>query len=281
VALGYLGQAALTTESFIPDRFGETPGARLYRTGDCVRERADGELEFCGRLDEQVQIRGSRVELGEVAACLRRHPAVRSALVAVEDQGTSHPRLIAYVVIDEPHPDSDQLRAHLARGLPSYMLPAAFVYLDEMPLTSNGKIDRAGLPAAGLATGSSSSVTEAAGQESELERLLGTLVAELLGLARVGGDQNFFMLGGHSLLGAQLIARISSMFGVEMSLRSLFDNPTVTEMAAEVERLLVAELTAMSDADAARLLVAARATTCETAGDKWEPPGPPESPLVF
>jgi len=266
VALGYLGRPALTAERFIPDRFSGAPGARLYRTGDYVRQRPDGELGFRGRLDDQVQIRGNRVELGEISATLRRHPAVLSSVVAVDERRSSGPRLIAYVVSDQPRPEPEQLRTLLARQLPSYMVPTAFVYLDEMPLMANGKLDRARLPAPSAAN--SALPSGSARPHSELEQVLETIVAELLGLSRVGVNENFFMLGGHSLLGAQLIARISNRFGVEMSLRSLFDNPTVAEMATEVERLLIADLAAMSDADAARLLAADSITTYESAGDE-------------
>jgi acyl carrier protein len=209
------------------------------------------------------------VELGEISAALRRHPSVRAGVVLVDKEGSSvEPRLIAYVVCDEPRPDAEQLRAHVAAQLPSYMVPAAFMQLDEMPLTSSGKLDRARLPVP-LAPEPS----DAAAPQGELEQALEAIVAELLGLARVGVNENFFMLGGHSLLGAQLIARISNGFGVEMSLRSLFDNPTVAEMATEVERLLVAEVEAMSDDEAARLLVADAITTSDPEGE-GSPPHP-------
>jgi acyl carrier protein len=161
--------------------------------------------------------------------------------------------LIAYVVpADGRRPDTEQLRAHLARHLPNYMVPAAFVWLEELPLTPNGKVDRAALPAPSASN--TAQPADSARPGNELERVLETIVAELLELDGVGVDENFFMLGGHSLLGAQLIARIGDRFGVDMSLRSLFDNPTVAEMAVEVERLLVVDLEAMSDDDAARLL---------------------------
>jgi amino acid adenylation domain-containing protein len=269
VAVGYLGQPALTAEKFIPDTFSGTPGARLYRTGDYVRQRPDGELDFCGRVDEQVQIRGNRVELGEISATLRRHPAVRSSVVAVDQQGSSDPRLIAYVVSDVPRPDAEELRAHLARQLPVYMVPAAFVYLDELPLMTSGKLDRTRLPP--LSVAGWAEPPDSAGPQGELQEILEPIVAELLGVNRVGAQENFFLLGGHSLLGAQLIARISTRFGVEMSLRSLFDNPTVAEMAVEVERLLVVDIEAMSDAEAARLLAADSMATSESAGDERAP----------
>jgi acyl-coenzyme A synthetase/AMP-(fatty) acid ligase len=261
VALGYLGQPALTAERFIPDRFTGTPGARLYRTGDYVRQCPDGELEFHGRVDEQVQIRGNRVELGEISAVLSRHPAVRASTVTVDTQTSGEPRLVAYVVSDEPRPDAEQLRTHLAAQLPNYMVPVAFVHLHELPLMANGKLDRARLPVPDAAN--SAQPSDVTGPRSELEQILEPMVAELLGLGRVGVDENFFMLGGHSLLGAQLISRISERLGVEMSLRTLFDHPTVAEMAVEVECLLVADLANLSDADATRLLRDESLTTPE------------------
>lgn len=253
VARGYLGRPELTIEKFIPDRFDSTPDARLYRTGDNVRRHPDGELEFHGRRDQQVQIRGNRVELGEISAILHRHAAVRLSAVVLEDRPTE-PRLIAYVVCGEPRPSPVELRDLLARQLPNYMVPATFVYLDAMPLTASGKIDRARLPSPVPARSASPSPSTRA--HTDLEQVLGTLLAELLELEHVEIDENFFMLGGHSLLGAQLAARIARRFGVEISLRSLFDTPTVAGMAVEVERLLVADLAAMTDADAARLLAA-------------------------
>jgi amino acid adenylation domain-containing protein len=255
VARGYVNRPALTAEKFIPDPFSGIPGTKLYRTGDVARQRPDGEIEFLGRVDEQVQIQGNRVELGEISATLHRHPAVRSSLVVVDDHVPDERRLIAYVVpTGGRRPDTGQLRAHLAQHLPNYMIPAAFVCLDELPVTPNGKVDRAALPAPSAAN--TAQPPDPVRPENDLEQALETIVAELLDLDRVGVDENFFMLGGHSLLGAQLITRIGDSFGVEMSLRSLFDNPTVAGMAAEVERLVIADLEAMSDDDAARLLAA-------------------------
>ena len=267
VARGYLNRPALTDEKFIPDPFSGTPGARLYRTGDLARHRPDGEIEFLGRIDEQVKIRGNRIELGEISATLDRHPAVRSSVLVVDERGAGERRLIAYVVpADGRHPNAEQLRAHLAQHLPDYMLPAVFVCLEELPLTPNGKVDRAALPAPSAAN--TAQPPDSARPENELEQVLETVVAELLDLDRVGVNENFFMLGGHSLLGAQLITRIGDCFGVEMSLRSLFDNPTVAGMAAEVERLVVADLEAMSDSDAARLLARSSPTPSSSSRDE-------------
>lgn len=259
VARGYLNRPALTDERFIPDPFSRRPGGRLYRTGDLARQRSDGEIDFLGRVDEQVKIHGHRVELGEISATLQRHSAVRSSVVVVGEQGSGERRLIAYLVpAGDVRPDTEQLRADLAQHLPSYMVPAAFVCLEELPLTPNGKVDRAALPAPSVAN--TAQPTDSARPGNELERLLETIVAELLELDRVGVDEDFFMLGGHSLLGAQLVTRIGHCFGVAMSLRSLFDNPTVAGIAAEVERLVVADLAAMSDDDVARLLATSSPT---------------------
>lgn len=267
VARGYLNRACFTDERFIPDRFSSVPEARVYRTGDLVRERPDGELEFLGRVDDQVKIRGNRIELGEISATLNRHVEVRSSVVVLREDASDERHLVAYVVpVDGRRPDSTQLRAHLGQHLPAYMVPAAFVWLEELPLTPNGKVDRAALPAPVIAN--TAQPAQSAQPESELERVLAALVAELLELDRVGADENFFLLGGHSMLGAQLIARIGERFDVDMSLRALFDNPTVAEMATEVERLLVAELEAMTDDDAARLLAESREAPLETLSEE-------------
>jgi amino acid adenylation domain-containing protein len=252
VARGYWNQPELTAERFLHDPFSDQADARLYRTGDLVRSRPDGELEFVGRADEQVKIRGSRVELGEIATTLNYHPAVRSCVVVAVEQLPGEKRLVAYVVpADDSRRDSEPLRSHLADRLPEYMVPADFVWLAELPMTPNGKVDLAVLPAPRSSV--SAQPGGGATPSNELEAALVTIVAELLGLERVGTDENFFTLGGHSLLGAQVIARIGDRFGVEMPLRDLFDNPTVAGMALQVERLLVAELDAMSDAEAERL----------------------------
>jgi amino acid adenylation domain-containing protein len=267
VARGYLNRPALTDEKFIPDPFCGTPGARLYRTGDLARQRPDGEIEFLGRADQQVQIHGNRIELGEISATLNRHPAVRSSVVVVGEHASQERRLIAYVVAaDGRPPDTAQMRAHLAQHLPNYMVPAAFVCLEQLPLTPNGKVDRAALPAPSAAN--TEQPPDSLRPENELEQVLERVVAELLDLDRVGVDANFFMLGGHSLLGAQLVTRIGDCFGVAMSLRSLFDNPTVAGIATEVERLVVADLEAMSDDDAARLLATSSPTASRASRDE-------------
>jgi amino acid adenylation domain-containing protein len=252
VARGYWNQPGLTAESFVHDPFSDQADARLYRTGDQVRSRPDGELEFVGRLDEQVKIRGHRVELGEIATTLNHHPAVRSGVVVAAKPMPGEKRLVAYVVAaDDSQRDSESLRSHLADRLPDYMVPADFIWLAELPITPSGKVDVALLPAP--KSSGSTRPERGATPSNELEQALVTMVAELLGLETVGTDENFFTLGGHSLLAAQVIARIGGRFGVEMPLRDLFDNPTVAGMAVEVERLLLAELDAMSDEEAEQL----------------------------
>jgi thioesterase domain-containing protein/acyl carrier protein len=236
VARGYLKRPALTRERFIPDPFGAEPGARLYRTGDLVLERPDGQLEFLGRIDDQVKIRGFRVEPAEIAVALDGHSGVRSSVVVAREHRPGESRLVAYVVPrDGIPPGVADLRSHLAGLLPDYMLPSDFVFLTELPLTSNGKVDRGALPSPEEVADRGSDVMRE--PATELERDLATMVGELLGLDRVGPDENFFMLGGHSLLAAQLVARIRDRFGVDLPLISVFEAGSAAGLAAEVEQL--------------------------------------------
>jgi acyl carrier protein len=254
LARGYLHRPELTAEKFIADPFSAQDGARLYRTGDLVCYRPNGEIEFLGRLDQQVKIRGYRIEPDEIAATLDAHPEVRSSVVVAREDTPGEKRLVAYAVpAARRRPGADELRTHLARCLPDYMVPAAFVLLDELPLTANGKVDRDALPAPDTAD-TARATEHGAEPKTELETALAAMICELLHLDAVGIDENFFVLGGHSLLGAQLIARARDRFGVEMALRSLFEHPTVSEMACEVERLMVAQVEAMSDEEAAQLV---------------------------
>jgi amino acid adenylation domain-containing protein len=248
LARGYLNRPRLTAEKFLVDGRGE----RFYRTGDLVRERPDGELEFLGRLDDQVKIRGFRIELHEIVAVLNRHPAVEASAVVAREDGEGARRLVAYAVpAGGLSLDTEELRAHLAQQLPEYMLPAAFVTLAELPLTPNGKVDKDALPAPEQAGTRDAAGT---GPRTPLEDALRGIVCELLDLQQVGMEDNFFVLGGHSLLGAQLIVRIRDRFGVELSLRSLFDSPTVESMAVAVEERLVAEIDSLTEEEAERRL---------------------------
>jgi acyl carrier protein len=235
VGRGYLNRAGLTAERFIPDPFSAEPGARLYRTGDLVRRTADGALEFVARIDSQVKLRGFRIELGEIEVALAEHTGVREATVTIREGAGEDQRLVAYVVgAAETQPGVNQLRAHLKARLPEYMIPSAFVFLDELPLTPNGKVDRKALPAPD-ATSVVVGTNYVAPRTSVEEALVG-IWAEVLQVGRVGVEDNFFELGGHSLLATQLIARIRGTLKTEVPLRSLFETPTVAGLARAIEQ---------------------------------------------
>jgi amino acid adenylation domain-containing protein len=231
LARGYLGRPELTAEKFVPDPFGS--GGRLYRTGDLVRRRPDGGLDFLGRIDHQVKIRGFRIELGEVEAALRRHPAVREAVAVAREDTPGDRRLVAYVVSDgETGPA--ELRAWLARTLPEAMLPGAWVILPALPLTPNGKVDRKALPAPERAPRPASPAVATA--DRPLEELLAGIWAEVLGVDQVGPGDDFFELGGHSLLAARVVSRVQTALGVELPLRTLFQETTLAGLAGRIEQ---------------------------------------------
>ncbi|HET7342936.1 MAG TPA: non-ribosomal peptide synthetase [Methylomirabilota bacterium] len=242
VARGYRNRPELTAERFVPDPFGPA-GARLYRTGDRVRRLPDGELAFLGRVDDQVKIRGHRVELDEIVAALDTHPGVRASAVVAQPGADGERRLVAYVVAeDAAELTPSALLGTLRPRLPEYMLPAVFVPLDELPLTSSGKLDRARLPAPEATA--TLREPEFVAPQTAVEQRLAAVVAGLLGVTRVGLTDNFFLLGGHSLLGTQLIARLRDAFGVDLPLRTVFDRPTVVALAEEVERAILLRLEA-------------------------------------
>ncbi|HEX5727109.1 MAG TPA: amino acid adenylation domain-containing protein, partial [Longimicrobiaceae bacterium] len=230
VARGYLGRPDLTAERFVPDAFSAEPGARLYRTGDRARWTAEGVLDYLGRLDAQVKVRGFRIEPGEIEAVLRRHPAVVECAVVARTAGAGDTRLVAYVV---GAAEADALRAHAGRSLPDYMVPSAFVSLDALPLTPNGKLDRKALPAPELASAEDRYVAP----RTPTEEVLAGIWAEVLRLERVGVEDRFFDLGGHSLLATRIVARVRVVFGVDLPLRAVFERPVLSELAAEIERL--------------------------------------------
>jgi amino acid adenylation domain-containing protein len=232
IARGYLNRPELTGEHFL-----NGDGRRRYRTGDRVRLRADGEIEFLGRLDDQLSIRGFRVEPGEVVAALNSHPGIEASVAVGVGRPSAERRLVAYLVpADGDVPDRDRLDRFLADLLPDYMRPAQYVWLDALPMTAHGKIDHAALPPPAAAA----EAPAPARGSSEIEARTAAVVAELLEVDAVAVDQNFFLLGGHSMLGAQLIVRLEDLFGVEISLRYLFDHPTPAEIATEVERQIAA-----------------------------------------
>ncbi|MFC4531111.1 amino acid adenylation domain-containing protein [Sphaerisporangium dianthi] len=220
LARGYLRRPALTAERFVADPF---DGGRMYRTGDAVRWRADGQLDFVGRADDQVKVRGFRVELGEIEAVLSRHPGVGQVAVVVREDRPGDRRIVAYVVAGEL---PDGLREFVARVLPAHMVPAAFVRLDGLPLTPNRKVDRRALPAPAYEAGGGRAVRGPA------EQVMCGLFAEVLGVAEVGVEDNFFELGGHSLLATQLVSRVRAVLGVELRVGDVFEAPSPARLAA-------------------------------------------------
>ncbi|MBV9110804.1 MAG: amino acid adenylation domain-containing protein, partial [Gemmatimonadetes bacterium] len=246
IVRGYLDRPALTAERFLPDPFSEKPGARMYRTGDRLRWTAGGTLEFVGRLDDQVKIRGFRIEPGEVEKALCAHDWVEEARVIAREDQPGEQRLVAYVVGEV---NATELREFLAASLPQYMVPAAFVVLERIPLTPNGKLDVASLPAPELA----GTADRYAAPEGPVEQVLAEIWAEVLRVERVGVHDDFFLLGGHSLLVMRLIARVADAFGVEVPIREVFSAPTLGAMAAEIERRIYDDVLGMDDGEAETL----------------------------
>ncbi|WP_153186893.1 phosphopantetheine-binding protein, partial [Pseudomonas aeruginosa] len=239
-ARGYLERPALTAERFVPDPFG-APGSRLYRSGDLTRGRADGVVDYLGRVDHQVKIRGFRIELGEIEARLREHPAVREAVV-VAQPGAVGQQLVGYVVAqapavaDSPEAQAEcraQLKTALRERLPEYMVPSHLLFLARMPLTPNGKLDRKGLPQPDASLLQQVYVAP----RSDLEQQVAGIWAEVLQLQQVGLDDNFFELGGHSLLATQVIGRLRERLHLEVPIKSMFTAETLGEFCHGVETL--------------------------------------------
>ncbi|MFJ6811658.1 amino acid adenylation domain-containing protein, partial [Streptomyces anulatus] len=231
VARGYLNRPGLTASRFVADPFA-ADGSRMYRTGDLARWGADGELRFVARVDDQVKVRGYRIELGEIEAVLTTHAGVARALAVVREDRPGDRRIVAYAVPADPGsaPRPDELRAHAARQVPDYMVPAAVVVLDDFPRTANGKLDRAALPAPGFGAGGGGRAPR-----GPREELLCGLFADVLGVPEVGPDSSFFDLGGHSLLVTRLVGRVRTVLGVELPMRALFEHPTVAGLAARLD----------------------------------------------
>ncbi len=233
VTRGYLGRPDLTAARFVPDPFSQVGGKRLYRSGDLGRYRSDGRLEYLGRADQQVKLRGFRIEPGEIEAALLLHPAIQEAAVLVET-GDGEGRLVAYLVVGRAAPPTaNALYSYLKQKLPAHMLPGAFVVLEKLPLTANGKLDRKAIP--GLGTG----LAPGEGREARTptEALLADIWAQVLRVERVGVTDDFFALGGHSLSATQVIARVRTHFKVELPLHVLFAEPTVASLAHQIDKI--------------------------------------------
>ncbi|MEE7624548.1 amino acid adenylation domain-containing protein, partial [Methylobacter sp. Wu8] len=229
---GYLNRPGLTAEKFIPNPFGPS-GSRLYKTGDLVRYRPDGDIDYLGRIDHQVKIRGFRIELGEIEARLLEAPDIKEAVVIAREDQPGDKRLVAYLVAGTAVA-SELLKLRLKETLPEYMVPSAFVQLDGMPLSANGKLDRKRLPRPDL---SELSAKQYVAPRTDSEEILAEIWADVLGVDRVGVEDNFFELGGHSLLATQLVSRICIRFGIDLPLKTLFDTTNVAQLAAKVDLL--------------------------------------------
>ncbi len=253
VARGYLNRPDLTAEKFIADPFSSKLNARLYRTGDLARRLPNGDIAYLSRVDDQIKICGYRIEPAEIEAAIDRHPAIASSVVTARGSNCSDKRLTAYVAMrNGTTPAATELRDSLRTSLPDYMLPSVFVKLQFLPLTANGKIDRAALPEP--SSENTLRDDDFIAPRSPIENRLSEIVCTLLKLDRISVNDNFFLLGGHSLLGTQLIVKIRSAFGVDLALRTLFDASTIAELSNEIERLIVARIENMSEEEAEALL---------------------------
>jgi amino acid adenylation domain-containing protein len=232
LAKGYLKRTELTKERFIADPFSLEPGARLYKTGDLARYREDGTIEYRGRSDNQVKLRGFRIELGEIESTLQKHPGIRDVVVSVREIHPGDPVLVAYLVRLDSPTDENEPRSFLENILPAYMIPSRFVWLEEMPLTPNGKVDRRALP---VPDSGGSDLRGYRPPSTPVEETIAALFGEVLGVERVGSEDSFFTLGGHSLTATQLVSRLRSTFEIDLPLKALFEAPAVTDLARKVE----------------------------------------------
>jgi acyl carrier protein len=238
LAQGYLGQEEMTREKFVANPLrGEGRGhERMYRTGDLVRYRGDGNIEFLGRVDQQVKVRGFRIELGEIETALESQAGIREAVVIAREEEGGEKRLVAFVVVEgEGELDVSEMRNQLRQTLPEYMIPAAYVKVEEMPLSPSGKVDRKALGQVAV-TERPSLKSEYVGARDEIEERLVEMCGELLHVEQVGVFDNFFELGGHSLLATQFVSRIRETFQVELPLRKLFETPTVSGIAGFIKQ---------------------------------------------
>ncbi|MGH7978607.1 MAG: non-ribosomal peptide synthetase, partial [Limisphaerales bacterium] len=245
LAQGYRKHPELTAEKFVSNPFSADPGARLYKTGDLACYSSTGTVHFLGRNDMQIKIRGFRIEPGEIESVFAAYPGITAAAVVARGELPEDKHLVAYVTCQTADLTGAQLRDFLRQKLPEYMVPAIFVALDRLPLTANGKVDRGSLPPPDSANTLQDQADVA--PISRVEKTLTQILASLLKIENVDREANFFALGGHSLLGTQLIARIRDSFGIELPLREVFDSPTVAALSAQIEEIMAAEVEAMSD----------------------------------
>jgi acyl carrier protein len=263
LARGYHNRPELTEEKFVRHPFNPAPGARLYRTGDLARYRTDGSIEFQGRIDHQVKIRGFRIELGEIESVLCQHSSVRQGVVMARGEASGNRRLVAYLIGETPTPTVSELQEHLRRKLPEYMVPGAFVFLEKFPLTNNGKINRQALPEPEQERPELAAAYVA--PRTGIEATLAEIWSEVLEVERIGVHDHFFELGGHSLLAVRTISRIRQQLEVDMPLSTLFDAPTVAQLAVKVVELQAANLDGQ---DLALLLEELEMQTQDDDGDR-------------
>lgn len=253
VGRGYLNAPELTLGKFSPNPFDPKPNGRLYKTGDLGCYLPDGQIAFRGRIDDQIKIRGYRIEPNEIVNLLNKHPMLEASAVIAREDTPGDKQLVAYVVPTPGSTPTDKLlRQFLTEKLPEYMIPVLFVRMESLPVNASGKLNREVLPKPD--DGNSLRDDLYVAPHTPLEQRLTEILAPLLGMDKVGVEDNFFMLGGHSLLGTQLIARVREVFGINLSLRSLFESPTIAALAEEVQRLFYARLQNMSEEEAERLL---------------------------
>ncbi len=251
LARGYLRRPGLTAERFVPHPLGR-PGERLYRTGDLARFSADGEIEFLGRTDDQVKLRGFRIEPGEIEAALAGHPAVREAAVVAREEGPGEVRLVAYVVPagPGPRPEAGELRDALRRVLPEHMVPADFALVDALPLTPSGKVDRGALRARLPADELAPAAEPGGDLETEIEEIVAGIWRDLLRRGPIGRDDNLFDVGAHSILAIQFTSLVYDALGLEIPLRLLFESPTVRRLGAAIQELLIEQIDNLTDEEA-------------------------------
>lgn len=254
LARGYLNRPELTAERFISNPFADNKAARVYKTGDLCQWRPDGTIDCLGRNDRQVKIRGYRIELGDIEAALASHPGVKQAVTKVVDGAGGEKTLIGYVVASGVQPQ--ELRTYLAERLPEYMLPSIYVNLTEFPLTPNRKLDWNALPIPND-TNTMAGERNYTSPRTVIEKKVSDIAAKLLGLEQVGVGDNFFLIGGHSLFCTQLIARIRETFGVDLPLRSVFESPTLAQLAQQIETVLATKIGAMSADEVQHALIQA------------------------